>query len=82
MRSYVNNKCLHVEISRSIEYACGVKSETITLNKKVDLTFALISLLSEEILSGSLRVRLEFAGRIVGYDTSTRYRSDGLSIPG
>jgi len=31
--SYVNNECLLAEISLGIDYACGVKSETITLDR-------------------------------------------------
>jgi hypothetical protein len=80
--SYVNNECLHVETSLWIEYECGVKSGTITLDRQVNLKYAWISLLSEEILGSILRVSLEYGSRVLGYDTSTQYRLDSLSIPG
>jgi len=74
--SYVNNESLLVKIGHWIEYACGVKSETINLNRS-----AWISFLSEEILDCILQVSWEYASRVSGYDTSTWYGIDSLSIP-
>jgi len=80
--SYVNNDCQHVEISLWIEYACGVKSETITLVRRVDLRCAWTSFRREEILGCILPVRLGYASLDLGYDTSTRYfsKTDFLSL--
>ena len=80
--SYVNNEWLRVKIGRWIEYACGVKSETINLNRRVELRCARSSFLSAEILGWLYRVSLEYASRVSGYDASTRYRLDSLSIHG
>jgi len=80
--SYNNNGSRLVKIGRWIEYAWGVKSETINLDRRVDLRGAWISFLSEEILGGFLRGSLEYASRVSGYDTSTRSGIDSLSIPG
>jgi hypothetical protein len=63
--SHINYESLHVEISHCIEYACGVKSETIILDWRVDVRCARISLLSDEILSCVVRVSLEYASHIV-----------------
>ena len=79
--SYVSNERLHVEICRWIEYVCGVQSETITPDRWVDLRCAWTSFLSEEILGWLLPVGLEYAGCLLRFDTSTRYRLDSLCIP-
>ena len=78
----VNNEYLHVEISHWIEYACSVKSETITLDRSADLRCAWISWLSKELLGSILWESLKYASRVLGYDTLTRYCLDSLSIPG
>ena len=80
--SYVKYECLHIEMSCWIVYACSVKSETIKLDRIVLLRCAWTSFLSEEMLSCTIRVSLEYASRISGYDTLTRSRLDCLSIPG
>jgi len=80
--SYVNNEWLLVKIGRWIEYACGVKSETINLDRWVNFRCTWASFLSEEILGCIHRVILEYASCISGYNLSTRYCSDRLSIPG
>ena len=82
VRSYLNNECLHLQISNWIEYASGVKSETITPDRRVDLRCSWISSLSMEILGSILQVRLKYVSRVIGYDTATPYRWDSLSIPG
>jgi len=79
--SYVNNEWLLVKIGRWIEYACGVQSETINRDRRVDFSCAWTSFLSEEILGWILQVSLQHASRVSQYDTSTRYRLDCLSIP-
>jgi len=61
---------------------CGFKSETINLDRRVDLRCGWTSFLSEEILSFILRVSLEYSRGVLGYDISTRYRLDSLSIQG
>jgi len=78
--SYVNNELLLVKTGRWIEYACGVKSETINLDRRVDLRCAWISFLSEEILGWIFRISLEYDSRVSGYDTSIRSGIDSLSI--
>jgi hypothetical protein len=80
--AYDNNAWQVVKIGRWMEYACSVKSETIKLNRIVLLTCAWTSFLSKEMLSCTLCVSLEYASHISGYDTSTRYRLDCLSIQG
>jgi hypothetical protein len=80
--SYKNNECLHIEMSRGILYACSVKSETITFDKRVDLRCTWISWLSKEILGWIFRKSVEYPFRVLGYNTLTRYRLDSLSIPG
>jgi len=80
--SYVNTECLLVEISLSIEYVCSVKSEAIKLDRRVDLRCAWSVFPSKEIFGCILRVILQYASHVVGYDTSTRYRSDSRYIPG
>jgi len=80
--SYGNNEWRLVKSGSWIEYACGVKSETINLDRRVDLRCAWISFLSEEILGCILWVCRDYASRVSGYDTSTGYRLDSLSIPG
>jgi len=79
--SYVNNEWLLVKIGRWIEYACGVKSETINRERRVILRCAWTSFLSEEILGCMLWVSLQYASHVSGYDTSTRYCFYCLSIP-
>jgi hypothetical protein len=69
-------------MGRWIEFACGVKSETINLDRRVKLRCTWTSFLSEEILGCILRVSLEYTSRVSGYDTSTWYCLDSLSIPG
>jgi len=64
-----------------MEYACGVKSETIKLDKIVPLRCASTSFLREEMLGGVLRVRLEYTSCVLEYDSSTPYRLNPLSIP-
>jgi len=76
---WIMSACI-VKISHWIEYACGVISEMITLDRRVDLGCAWTSFLSEEILACILRVRLEYVSCVLGYDTSNRYRLDSLSI--
>ena len=80
--SFVSNKWWHVEIGRWIEYACSVKSETINLDRRVNKRCSCILFLSEDILGYMLLVILEYASRVLGYNTSTRHRLDSLSIPG
>jgi len=80
--AYDNDEWRLVKIGRWIEYACGVKSETINLDSIVALRCAGTSFLSEEMLGCILRVGLEYASRVSGYDPSTRYRLDSYSIPG
>jgi len=79
--SYVNNESRLVKIGRWIEHARGVKSGTINLDRRVDLRCAWISFLSEEILGCNLRVSVEYASRVSGYDTPSWYGIDSLSIP-
>jgi hypothetical protein len=80
--AYDNNEWRLDKFGRWMEYACGVKSETIKLDSRVPLRCAWNSFLSEEMLGCMLRVSLEYASRVSGYDTPTRYRLDSLSIPG
>jgi len=80
--SYVNNEWRLVRIGQWIEYACGVKSETINLDRRVDLKCAWTSFPREEILGWIVQVSLESASHVSGYDASTQYRLDTLSIPG
>jgi hypothetical protein len=82
VESYVNNDRLLVEISHWIEYACGVKYETITLNRKVGRSGALTSFLTEDIFGCVLQVSLEKASGVIGYYISTRYCLDSLGIHG
>jgi len=64
-----------------MEYACSVKSETFKLDYKVDLRCTWSIILSEEILSYIFfRVRWNLVSHILGYDTSTEYHLDSLSI--
>jgi len=79
---YVNNEWLLVKVGRWIEYVCGVKSGTINHDRRVDLMCTWTLFLSEEILSFILLVSLEYASCVSGYNTSTRYRFESLSIPG
>jgi len=72
--SYVINEWWLVETGHWIEYQCGVKSETINLNRRLDLSSAWIWFLSEEIFGCILRVSLKYVSCVFGYDTSTRYR--------
>ena len=77
--SYVNIECRHVKMSRWIEYACGVKSETITLDRRVDLRCAWTALLSEWILgciSNDPSFHQKHPGDLDGSDGS-----DGSSYP-
>jgi len=71
-----------VKISLRIAYVCGVKSGTITLDRRVGPRCAWTSLLSEDILGCIVRVSLEYPSRVLEYDTSIRYRLDSLSNPG
>jgi len=80
--AYDNNEWWRVKLGRWMEYACGVKSKTIKLDSIVSLRCAWTSFQSEEMLGCILRVSLEYASRVSGYDTSTWYRLDSLSIPG
>jgi len=80
--AYDNNEWRRVKFGRWMEYACGVKSETIKLDSIVSLRCAWTSFLSEEMLGCMLRVSLEYASRVSGYDTSIRYRLVSLSITG
>jgi len=82
VRSYDNNEWWLVRIGRGIEYACGVKFETIKLDRMVHLGWAGTSSLSEEIFGCMLRVSLEYPSRVLGYDTSIQYCLDSLSVPG
>ena len=77
-----NNEWRLVEIDLSIASVCNVKSETIKLNMRVDLRCTRTSFMREEILSCILQVSLEYVSCVSGYDTSTLYHSDSLSIPG
>jgi hypothetical protein len=79
--SYVDTSSLLVDISHWIEYACGVKSDTISLDRRVDLRWAWTSSLSEQRLSCILRISQVYMCGVSGYDTSTRYRLDSHSIP-
>jgi len=38
--SYINNEWWLIKIGHCIEYACSIKSETINLNRRVDLRYA------------------------------------------
>ena len=78
---WIMSACV-VEISHWIEYAWGVKSETVTLDRRVDLRCDWTWFLSDEIHGCILRVSLEYASRVLGYDTLSGYRLDSLSIPG
>jgi len=71
VRSHVNDEWRLVEIGRSIESACGVESEVFLnyITERGNTRFI-------------CRVSLEYVSRVSGYDTSTRYRLDCLSIPG
>ena len=80
--AYDNNEWRLVKIGHWTEYACSVKSETIKLNRIVPLRCAWTSFRSEEMLGWILRVSLKYVSSVSGYDTSTRYRLDSLSIPG
>ena len=80
--AYDNNEWRLDKFGRWMEYACGVKSETINLDRRVDLRCAWTSFVSEEMLGWIHRVSLEYASRVSGYDASTRYRVNSLSIPG
>jgi hypothetical protein len=70
-----------VNIGRGMEYEWGVKSETIKLERIVLLRCSWTSFLSDEMLGCTIRVNQEYARRVSGYDTSTRYPLDCLSIP-
>jgi len=65
-----------------IAYDCGVKSETINLHRRVDLRCAWTSVLSEQILSCILEVSLKCTSHVSGYDTTSRYLFDSLSVAG
>jgi len=80
--SYVNNESQLVKIGRWIEYAWGAKSETINLDRRVDLRCPWIWFLSEDIFGCFLRVSLQYASCVSGYDTSSRSGIDSLWIPG
>jgi len=80
--SYVNTEWRLVKIGRRIEYTCGVKSETIKLNRIVYLRCAWTSFLSNEILGCIFQVSLEYARCVEGYHISTGYRIDSHSISG
>jgi len=80
--AYDNHEWRLDKSGRWMEYACGFKSETIKLDSRVPLRCAWNSFLSEEMLGSMLRVSLEYASHVSGYDTPTRYRLDSLSIPG
>ena len=80
--AYDNTEWRLVEFGHWMEYTCSVKSGTIKLDSIVPLRCGWTSFLSEEMLSCMLRVSLVCASRVSGYDTSTRYRLDSLSIPG
>jgi len=77
-----NTEWQFVEIGRWIKYAHSVKSETINLDRRVDLRRARMLFQSEETLGCILRVSLEYASCVFGYDTSTWYRWDTVSIRG
>jgi hypothetical protein len=79
--AYDNNEWQLVKIGRWMEYACGVKSETVKLDRRVPLRSAWTSFLSKVMLSCILRVSLEYASHILRYDTLIRYRIDSPSIP-
>jgi len=79
---YDNNEWRLVKIGSWMEYACGVKSETIKLDSIVPLRCAWTSFLSEEMLGCTLRISLDYARRVSGYNTSPWSRLDTLSIPG
>jgi hypothetical protein len=76
--SYVNNEWRLAKIGYWIEYACGVKSETINLDRRVALRCAWVSFLSEEIFCCILQVSLECASPISWYNTPTGYGSNSL----
>jgi hypothetical protein len=79
--SYVNNRWWLVKIGHWIEHACTIKSETINLDRRLDLRCNWISFQREEILSCILQVSLQYTSRVSGYNTSTGYGLDSLSIP-
>jgi len=78
--SYLNNKWQLVNIGQWIEYVCGVKSETISLNRRVDLRCVQTKFLSKEILDSIHQARFEFESCISGYIPLTQYRQDSLCI--
>jgi hypothetical protein len=80
--AYDNNGWRLVKIRRWMEYARGVTSETIKLDRIVLLRCARTVFQNEELLGCTIRVSLEYAGRVSGYNTSTRYHLDSISIAG
>jgi len=79
---YNNHEWQLGRIGRWMEYACGVKSETIKLDSIVPLRSAWTSFLSEEMLGCTLQVSLEYTSRVSRYATSPRCCLDSLSISG
>jgi hypothetical protein len=79
--SCVNPEWRLVQIGRRTQYACSVKSETIKVNRIVYFRCGGTWFLSEEILGLILSVSLEYTRCVSGYDISTTYRIDSLSIP-
>jgi len=77
---WIISACI-VKISHWIDYACSVKSETITLDRRVDLWCVWTSFLSEKIHGCIPRISLEYASHVLGYEIFTRYCLDSLSLP-
>jgi len=80
--AYDNNEWWLVKIGRWMEYACRVKSETHKLDSVEPLRCTWTLFLSEEMLGCILRVSQDYVSRVWGYDTSTHYRLDSISIAG
>lgn len=80
--SYRNNELQFVKIGWWIEYACGVRPETIKIDRRVDLKCTWSSSLREEINSCIHRVSAEYVGRGLQNNTLTWHRWGSLAIPG
>jgi hypothetical protein len=79
--SCVNNGSRLVKIGRCIEYAWGVKSETINLDRRVDLRSARGTFMSEELLCYFLWGCFEHMSCVSRYDISTQFDIDSRSNP-